>query len=730
MKHLEQGPEIWAGIECTINRVMSDFIDQLQLNGHYTREDDIDAIASLGITQLRYPVLWEKHQPEKNAIPDFSWAAKNLDKLFQLGVKPIVGLVHHGSGPAYTNLLDPDFPKMLANYASLVANRFPWVEYYTPVNEPLTTARFSGLYGLWFPHEKNDVSFAKMLLNQLKGVVLSMEAIRKVNPDAKLIQTEDLGKTYSTPLLKYQANWENKRRFLTYDILCGKVIENHPVRKYFRRLGIPDADLDFFVENPCPPDIIGVNHYVTSERYLDHNLRRYPKHTHGGNTIHEYADVEAIRIRLKVPSGFSVLMKEIWKRYKIPVAVTEAHLHCSREEQMKWFRDIYEAASKLKADGMDVRAVTVWSVLGAFGWNKLLTENHGEYERGTFDISSGKRRPTAMAEMIKALCATGKFEHHLLETNGWWKRNSRFFFGRKNDYLDCNFPTHSRPILIIGKTGTLGRAFSRISNIRSLHHVLLGRDEADICNSGIIEKAIQKYNPWAIVNAAGYVRVDEAESDETACFHSNSDGPAIVAEACARHGLRFLTFSSDLVFDGSKTDPFLESDSPNPLNIYGKSKFLAEQSVKEILPDSLIIRTSAFFGPWDHHNFVHGVLHALSHNKIFHASNDIVSPTYVPDLVNAALDLLIDNEQGIWHLCNTGAISWKDFAIAVASKAGLNTALVHDANTDLSAKRPSYSAMRSEKGVFLPALEKAIDEYFAATRFSKRKALQMQAQNS
>ena len=130
--------------------------------------------------------------------------------------------MHHGSGPAFTNLLDPQFPVLLAQYAKQVAGQFPHINYYTPVNEPLTTARFSGLYGLWYPHKKDDTAFLKMLLNEIKGIVLSMQAIREINPLAKLVQTEDLGKTYSTRSLKYQADFENRRRWLTYDLLCGK----------------------------------------------------------------------------------------------------------------------------------------------------------------------------------------------------------------------------------------------------------------------------------------------------------------------------------------------------------------------------------------------------------------------------------------------------------------------------------------------------------------------------
>ena len=85
-------------------------------------------------------------------------------------MKPIVGLMHHGSGPSYTNLLDPQFPEKLASYAAAVARRYPWITDYTPVNEPLTTARFSCLYGHWYPHHRDPLLFARALLAQLRGV--------------------------------------------------------------------------------------------------------------------------------------------------------------------------------------------------------------------------------------------------------------------------------------------------------------------------------------------------------------------------------------------------------------------------------------------------------------------------------------------------------------------------------------------------------------------------------
>src|SRR3954471_15602657 len=120
-------PEIWGGIECSINRIGNTFRDQLQYCGHYTRDGDIDRIAGLGITALRYPVLWERHEPVRGQVIDWSWIAQQLQKIDRNKVTPIVGLVHHGSGPAYTNLLSNNFAYGLAAYAHQVASRFPWL---------------------------------------------------------------------------------------------------------------------------------------------------------------------------------------------------------------------------------------------------------------------------------------------------------------------------------------------------------------------------------------------------------------------------------------------------------------------------------------------------------------------------------------------------------------------------------------------------------------------------
>jgi len=415
--------EVWGGPECTINRINNSFHDQLDVTGHYKRPGDIEAFASLGIRKMRYPVLWEKHQPQPGKIINWNWTAQRLQNIKELNIDPIAGLLHHGSGPVFTDLLDTEFPAKLAAYAQQVAETFPWLQYYTPVNEPLTTARFSGLYGWWYPHKKNELCFVKMLLNQLKGIVLSMRAVRKINPYAKLVQTEDLAKIHSTPALSHQANFENNRKWLTYDILCGKLDQQHYFWKYFIELGIPECDLHFFLQNTCEPDIMGFNYYVTSERFLDENTEQYPQYTHGGNEKMKYADTEAVRV-IK-PAGIASLLTEAWDRYGIPLAVTECHLSCSCHEQMRWLKETWDACCTIKKKGVDVRAVTAWSLLGSYDWNSLLTCCNGEYEAGVFDVRDMVRHVTPLVKLIRSLATTGEYEHDVFAQKGWWRSSNK-----------------------------------------------------------------------------------------------------------------------------------------------------------------------------------------------------------------------------------------------------------------------------------------------------------------
>ena len=533
-------------------------------------------------------------------------------------------MLHHGSGPRFTNLLSDDFAVRFASYAEKVASRFPWIDYYTPINEPLTTARFSGLYGLWYPHLQNDISFAKMILNQMKGVILAMQAICQINPLAKLVQTEDLGKTYSTPVLQYQANFENIRRWLTYDLLCGKVQPGHTMWNHFIRLGIPEQTLLFFIENSRPPDIMGFNYYITSERYLDENIHKYPAASHGGNELQAYADIEAIRIPLSQPNGLSVLLIEAWEKYGLPIAITEVQLNCSREDQKRWFKEIWDICLMLIGKGIEISAITAWSLLGAFGWDKLLTAHDMTYEVGAFDIRSGVPRPTGLTRMIKSLAEVQDYVHPILEHKGWWQKENRFIYESKKKTSLIKDHIYSQPILIFGKHGTLGAAFGKICTARSINHRLLSRQDVDVTNEEQIQRVIKFYNPWAVINATGYVRVDNAQADIEKCFDENYYSAYYLSNICKKQGVQFLTFSTDLVFDGCRRAPYIEGNKANPLNVYGQSKLQAESVVLKTNSDSLIIRTSSFFSPWDDFNFITKALNTVLTNQKFTAAKDII----------------------------------------------------------------------------------------------------------
>jgi len=704
--------EIWGGIECTINRVNDQFRDQLDMAGHYQRPGDIERMADLGIRKLRYPILWERHQPQPDQKIDWSWTEQQLGLIRKNKMIPVAGLLHHGSGPGFTDLTDVDFPIKFAAYAGQVAKKLPWIVYYTPVNEPLTTARFSGLYGLWYPHQKNELSFYKMLLNQLKGTVLAMQAIREINPLAQLVQTEDLAKIHSTTLLSYQACFENERRWLTNDILCGKVNPQHFFWDYFTRLGIPGSSLEFFLQNTCQPAILGYNYYVTSERYLDEEVEKYASCTHGSNGRHIYADTEAVRTGSQV--GLAFLLEEAWDRYNIPLALTECHLSCTREEQMRWLKETWDTCCDLTKKGIPVKAVTAWSLLGAFDWNSLLTTENQFYETGVFDISNNKVRATSLKKMIYSLSVKGNFDHPLFAAKGWWHKK------KKNEelvkYSGMEQSKNVPPLLIMGRTGTLGHAFQQICEQRSIPYIAIGREEVDILDQQSIISIIERYKPWALINATGYVRVDDAEMEPLPCYAINVTAASLMAGLCLKFGIRFMSFSSDLVFDGSKKSPYHEADKVLPLNVYGCTKAEAERRILAENPSSLIIRTSAFFGPWDKYNFAFCVVQALQNNQDLAMANDvIVSPTYLPDLCHTAMDLFIDEEEGIWHLSTDGILTWADFGGIIAERAGCKKhRLVFKPGSEMGwkAQRPLYSVLQSDKGIKLPPLDNALTRFF------------------
>ena len=421
MSTLHSGLELWGGVECTLNRVGDHYFDQLERSGHRQHyAEHLELFANLGFRTLRTAMQWERFEETR------SWACWDdlLARMEALGQRPILGLLHHGSGPRSTDLLDPQFPEKLAAFALQVAQRYPHVTDYTPVNEPQTTGRFSCLYAHWYPHDRSMRSYVRALHNEIKGTILAMKAIRTVQPEARLITTEDGGATFSTPCLEPFRMEREHRRWLGTDLLCGMVTRVHPLYGFLLENGLSEAEIHWFTENACPPSILGLNHYVTSDRFLDHRLELYPGCEGGDSGDEPLVDVDAVRIHPDGITGIGTILKQAWDRYKLPVAMTEAHLGCDAVEQTRWLAECWLQAQAARAQGADVRAVTVWSLLGSYNWCHLCTHDSGAYEPGVYDLSSGTPVATPLAELAYRLSHGLQIEGSATRP-GWWRRPSR-----------------------------------------------------------------------------------------------------------------------------------------------------------------------------------------------------------------------------------------------------------------------------------------------------------------
>ena len=711
--------EMWGGVECTINRVGDIYFDQLERNGHASRLDDLARFAELGIRKLRYPIQWERIAPHGLAHADWSWADERLELLRTLGITPIVGLTHHGSGPRSTSLIEPSFAEGLAQFAGAVAERYPWIEYYTPVNEPLTTARFSGLYGHWYPHGRDRRIFARALLTQCRAVALSMQAIRCINPQAKLIQTEDLGKAFSTPLLASQAEMENERRWLTFDLLCGCLNSTKPMWHFLLSSGCDEAELTEFLEHPCIPDVLGIDYYLTSERFLDEDIDRYPSDYYVHNGQHAYADVEVVRVDTGTaqPVGHEERMREAWERYKLPIAITEAHLGSTREEQVRWLAETWNAAQALRQEGAQVRAITAWSLLGAYDWNNLVTRVSNFYEPGVFDVRGTHPRPTALARLVRTLASGQDPDEIVLAQQGWWRHPDRFLYHSSLKRTSISSkeespPVQGRPIMIIGETGGLENAFARACEVRHLPYQYVTHTELGSLDEHALHALLHNLRPWAVIATTGCGYGEDGRSEperEPRSRHLSFSG--ILADLCAEHEIALLMFSSALVFSATQQKECVESTPVAPCCPLGEQQAVVEKQVLQRCPSALIIRTGSLLYPWESREAVERILHGASHPS--HAGGTfapVSALTYVPDLVPVCLDLLIDGERGLWHLANTSTQTKREGMQANASQS-ISTGkdiLQNDADMLFTYIMPSFT---SERGQLLPSLEDALMRY-------------------
>jgi dTDP-4-dehydrorhamnose reductase len=650
--------ELWGGHECTVNRVGDRWFDQTVRSGHEDRPEDLALFADLGIRKLRYPALWERISPANPEQRDFRWTDERLPEIRRLGMAPILTLCHHGSGPHYTSLLQDSFAPGLARHAAAIAGRYPWVEDYTPVNEPLTTARFSALYGFWYPHLRDETAFWVALLNETDATRLAMRAIRQVNPAARLVQTDDLGFCHASPPLQCSADFQNERRWMGWDLLCGMVVPGHALWDRLVACGLEDR-LRTIADDPCPPDVIGVNHYLSSERLLDHRIER-----HGGRAVADgplgatdgvvHVDVDAVRNLPEDVIGLAGLIEQAWERYRIPVAITECHLGSTREEQVRWFVEAWREGERLRRRGVDLCAVTAWSLLGAYDWNRMVTRFIGHYEPGVFDVRGGTPRPTLMSRILKDLASGRRPDGPGLQVPGWWRE-------RRDDQGSYAVSVHSldattAPLMIVGDDGVLTALAIDACEARKLHYML----------ADDVARASQTVRPWAMLDT----RVQA------------SDSAVDLGGVCRQLGIQGAFFTSEASAPGQPLAPGILAIEHGPV-------FIAD--------DDTALPTR--------------ILDALDADQpIPIEPGPIWTGVYGPSLIDGVLDLLLDGAAG--HMRFIPAEQWSgvQFRHVLANVAG------YDRGTLLEWTAGPSAVPQSQ----LPPTETVLERFVADRRRVRR----------
>lgn len=254
----------------------------------------------------------------------------------------------------------------------------------------------------------------------------------------------------------------------------------------------------------------------------------------------------------------------------------------------------------------------------------------------------------------------------------------------------------SRP-LVMGAGGQVGSAFVRLLP----DSIPVTRRELDLSTAARtdLEQLVDESRPSAVINCAAYTAVDQAEAEEDLATLINGRVVGWFAEVCAERGTPLLTYSTDYVFDGEGTSPYLESHPTDPINAYGRSKRVGEEAVLETGGDALIVRTSWVLST-THRNFVTAILNRAVERKTLKVVNDQVGcPTVADDLAAASWAALEAGARGLLHLTNRGETTWFELARTAVERAGLDVSLVTPCTTEeylTLARRPSYSVLGSE----------------------------------
>lgn len=264
-------------------------------------------------------------------------------------------------------------------------------------------------------------------------------------------------------------------------------------------------------------------------------------------------------------------------------------------------------------------------------------------------------------------------------------------------------------ILISGANGQLGKELTRILNtgfaeigeipctLKNADIINTDVDNLDITNINDVLSFVENERPQVIINCSAFTNVDLCETDKDTAFNVNSLGPRNLAIAAQKVNTKLIHISTDYVFSGDGNEPYCEYDICNPQSIYGKTKYLGEQYVKEFCSKYFIVRTSWLYG-YEGNNFVKTIMNLAEQRESIKVVNDQRgNPTNANDLAYHILKLVDSNEYGIYHCTGNGECSWYDFACKIVECANINCEVMPCTTEEFPrpAKRPSYSSLNN-----------------------------------
>lgn len=403
-----QGRFLWAaGIEDTFITypwpATGRILDEYELTGHYERwREDLDLFAELGVPVVRYGIPWYRINPRRGEW-DWSFADQTLGRLLELGIQPIVDLVHYGLPQwiegAYTN---PEFPELMAEYAGRVAERYRGrIHCYTPLNEPRVTAWYCGRLGWWPPGLRGWKGFVAVMAGVCTGIVRSVQRLKSLDNEILPVQVDatDLYESQD-PELQEEVKLRQEIVFLALDLVSGRVNEAHYLYDWLLRNGLKRDRLAWFQENKIELPLIGVNLYPLFSRKI---LSRSP--AHGLRTRMPYSSAEIV----------DRLAKLYWERYSSPLFISETASEGSVKRRQSWLRDSVAAVHRVRASGIPLVGYTWWPLFALVTWAYRQGRNPPEYylkQMGLWDLQNpgGKtleRVPTVLVKEFQQLVSGG-----------------------------------------------------------------------------------------------------------------------------------------------------------------------------------------------------------------------------------------------------------------------------------------------------------------------------------